>query len=85
MLPMELLNNQEPSLTAPQVAPNIFDQLGLVLCPVSADGIALDVLVQKLVRIQFRAVARQKKTVGPRLKKRNKKQSCGQFFHVRLP
>ena len=62
MLPVEiLLNNRGPSLAAPQVAPDIFDQLGLVLCPASADGVALDVLIQKFVRIQFRAVARQEK------------------------
>jgi len=62
MLPVEiLLNNRGPSLTAPQVAPDIFDQLGFVLCSASADGVALDVLIQKFVRIQFRAVARQEK------------------------
>ena len=62
MLPVEiLLNNRGPSLAAPQVAPDIFDQLGLVSCPTSADGVALDVLIQKFVRIQFRAVARQEK------------------------
>ena len=62
MLPVEiLLNNRGPSLAAPQVAPDIFDQLSLVLCPASADGVALDVLVQKFVGIQFRAVPRQKK------------------------
>lgn len=62
MLPVEiLLNNRGPSLAAPQVTPDIFDQLGLVLCPAPADGVTLDVLIQKFVRIQFRAVPRQKK------------------------
>ena len=34
MLSVEIfLNNRGPSLAAPQVAPDIFDQLGLVSCP----------------------------------------------------
>ena len=53
MLPVEiLLANRGPSLMAPQAVPDIFDQLSLVLCPAFANGVALDVLIQKFVRIQ---------------------------------
>src|SRR3972149_1082063 len=48
-----------PTLRTPQKTPHIAHELPLVAGALSPDRIGLDILVEQLVGIQFRAVSRQ--------------------------
>ena len=72
--PKIALHDVRPTLGAPQIATNMPNHLMKVLGTLPTQGIGLYVLVEKLVRVQLRAVAGKKEqpnlvTVGfqPRL------------------
>lgn len=46
-------------MRAPQIRPNPLDHLRLIFGTLPPDGIGLDILIEKFVGIQLRAVARQ--------------------------
>ena len=55
------------ALAAPEVAPDLAQQLRLIIGALTTQGIAFDILVEQLIRVKLRTIAGKENEPNPRL------------------